>query len=50
VAVGGGEIITHAFRLGNLVVVVSLFAARNPPSRSDALAAAEKALARARSG
>jgi hypothetical protein len=44
----GSEVITHAFRSGNVVVVVSFSTQSRTPSESDALAATRKALARFR--
>ncbi len=46
VAVAAGAIISHAFRVGNLVEVVSLFGTRTPPTPREALIAARAALAR----
>jgi hypothetical protein len=44
----GGVVITHAFRLGNAVFVVTSYSAQEPPSPAAARAAAVAALARAR--
>ena len=44
----GGVVITHAFRLGNAVFVVSSYTAQEAPSLAAARAAAVAALARAR--
>ena len=44
----GGVVITHAFRLGNAVFVVTSFTAQEALSPTAARAAAEAALARAR--
>ena len=44
----GGVVITHAFRLGNAVFVVTSFASRETLSPAAARAAAFAALARAR--
>ena len=46
--VAGGEVITHAFRLGNAVFVVTTYGEATPVTPEAALAAAEAALARAR--
>jgi hypothetical protein len=48
-AVGGSAVISHAFRSGNLVVVVSYLTQSRELSESDALAAAQKAAARVKS-
>jgi hypothetical protein len=45
--VGGSDVITHAFRSGNLVVVMTFSTQRRPLSESDALAAARRAVSRA---
>jgi hypothetical protein len=45
-----GEALTHAFRLGNAVVVVSMYGNVTLPSQAAALAAAKAALAKARRG
>jgi hypothetical protein len=45
---GGGEVITHAFRLGNAVFVVTTYSAQAPVTPAAASAAAEAALAHAR--
>lgn len=47
--VGGSAVISHAFRTGNLVVVVSYLTQSRELSETDALAAAQKAVARIRS-
>lgn len=47
-AVGGSAVISHAFRAGNLVVVVSYLTQSRELSESDALAAAQKAAGRVR--
>jgi hypothetical protein len=48
--VGGNDVITHAFRSGNLVVVMTFSTQRRPLSEADALAAAQRAASRARAG
>jgi hypothetical protein len=50
VQVADTGIITHAFRLGNAVFVVSMYGSRTPVSEPGALAAAKAALARAKIG
>lgn len=45
----GNRLISHAFRLSNAVIVVTLSSQKVEPREADALAAAERALARARS-
>jgi hypothetical protein len=45
--VGGSDVITHAFRSGNLVVVMTFSTQRRPLSEADALAAARRAVSRA---
>jgi hypothetical protein len=45
---GAAEIISHAFRVGNLVVLVSYSSQRTPLSEPDALATAQIAAARLR--
>jgi hypothetical protein len=45
---GGSDVITHAFRSGNLVVVVTFSTQRRPLSEADALAATQRAVRRAR--
>jgi hypothetical protein len=47
IQVGGGVVVTHAFRLGNAVFVVTTYGERTPVSKADALAAAKAALTRA---
>lgn len=47
-SVGGSDVITHAFRSGNLVVVVTFSTQRRPLSEADALATAQRAVRRAR--
>jgi hypothetical protein len=47
--VGGSDVITHAFRRGNLVVVVTFSTQGRTLSEADALAAARRAVNRARS-
>jgi hypothetical protein len=48
--VGGSDVITHAFRSGNLVVIMTFSTQRRPLSEADALAAAQRAASRARAG
>ncbi len=50
IQVGGGQAITHAFRLGNSVHTVSMYGDVTPPTEAGALAAAQAALAKARKG
>jgi hypothetical protein len=50
IQVGGGQAITHAFRLGNTVNQVSMYGEVTPPTEAGALAAAQAALAKARKG
>ena len=50
IQVGGGQAITHAFRLGNTVHTVSMYGDVTPPTEAGALAAAQAALAKARKG
>ena len=50
IQVGGGQAITHAFRLGNTVHTVSMYGDVTPPTEAGALAAAQAALAKARQG
>jgi len=50
IQVGGGQAITHAFRLGNAVHTVSMYGEVTPPTEEGALAAAQAALAKARKG
>jgi hypothetical protein len=50
IQVGGGQAITHTFRLGNTVNQVSTYGETTPPSEAVALAAAQAALAKARKG
>jgi hypothetical protein len=50
IEVGGGQAITHAFRLGNTVQMVSMYGDATPPNEAAALAAAQAALAKARKG
>jgi hypothetical protein len=50
IQVGGGQAITHAFRLGNTVQTVSMYGDATPPNEAGALAAAQAALAKARKG
>jgi hypothetical protein len=45
--VGGSDVITHAFRTGNLVVVVTFSTQRRALSEADALAATQRAVRRA---
>lgn len=49
-SVGGSDVITHAFRSGNLVVVMTFSTQRRPLSEADALATAQRAVSRARTG
>jgi hypothetical protein len=48
IQIGGGEVITYAFRLGNGVFVVTTYGQQTPVDPAAARAAAEAALARAR--
>lgn len=50
IQVGGGQAITHAFRLGNTIHTISMYGDVTPPSEAGALAAAQAALAKARKG
>jgi hypothetical protein len=50
IQVGGGQAITHTFRLGNTVHQVSMYGESTPPTEAAALAAAQAALAKARKG
>ncbi len=50
IQVGGGQAITHTFRLGNTVNQVSMYGDVTPPTEAGALAAAQAALAKARKG
>jgi hypothetical protein len=50
IQVGGGQAITHSFRLGNSVNQVSMYGEVTPPTAAGALAAAQAALAKARKG
>jgi hypothetical protein len=50
IQIGGGQAITHAFRLGNTVHIVSMYGDVTPPSEKGALAAAQAALAKAQKG
>jgi hypothetical protein len=50
IQVGGGQAITHSFRLGNTVNQVSMYGEVTPPTEAGALAAAQAALAKARKG
>jgi hypothetical protein len=50
IQIGGGQAITHAFRLGNTVHTVSMYGDVTPPTEAGALAAAQAALAKARRG
>jgi hypothetical protein len=50
IQVGGGQAITHAFKLGNTVQTVSMYGDATPPNEAAALAAAQAALAKARKG
>jgi hypothetical protein len=47
--VGGSDVITHAFRSGNVVVVVTFSTHRRPLSEADALATTQRAVRRASS-
>lgn len=49
IQIGGGQAITHNFRLGNAVFTVLMYGDTTPPSEAGALAAAQAALARAKS-
>jgi hypothetical protein len=46
--VGGSDVITHAFRSSNLVVIMTFSTQRRTLSEADALAAAQRAVSRAR--
>jgi hypothetical protein len=48
IQVGGGSVITHAFRYGNTVHTVAMFGDMTPPTEEGALAAAKAAFAKAR--
>ena len=48
IQIGGGQAITHAFRLGNTVHTISMYGDLTPPTEAGALAAAKAALAKAR--
>ena len=50
IQVGGGQGITHAFRLGNTVQTILMYGDATPPNEAGALAAAQAALAKARKG
>jgi hypothetical protein len=50
IQIGGGQAITHAFRLGNTVHTVSMYGDVTPPTEAGALAAAQAALAKAQRG
>jgi hypothetical protein len=50
IQVGGGQGITHAFRLGNTVQTIFMYGDVTPPNEAGALAAAQAALAKARKG
>jgi hypothetical protein len=50
IQIGGGQAITHAFRLGNTVHTVTMYGDVVPPSEEGALAAAQAALAKAQKG
>lgn len=50
IQIGGGQAITHAFRLGNTVHTVTMYGDVTPPSEAGALAAAQAALAKAQKG
>ena len=50
IQIGGGEAMTHAFRLGNAVFTVSMYGNVTPPTEAGALAAAKAALAKASRG
>jgi hypothetical protein len=47
IQIGGGQAITHAFRLGNTVHTVAMYGDVTPPNEEGALAAAQAALAKA---
>lgn len=48
IQIGGGQAITHAFRLGNAVFTVVMYGDTTPPNVAGALAGARAALARAK--
>jgi hypothetical protein len=50
IQIGGGQAITHAFRLGNTVHTISMYGDVTPPTEAGALAAAQAALTKARKG
>jgi hypothetical protein len=50
IQVGGGQGITHAFRLGNTVQTILMYGDLTPPNAAGSLAAAQAALAKARNG
>jgi hypothetical protein len=50
IQVGGGQGLTHAFRLGNTVHTILMYGDATPPNAVGALAAAQAALAKARKG
>ena len=50
IQVGGGQGITHAFRLGNTVQTILMYGDVTPPNGAGSLAAAQTALAKARKG
>ena len=50
IQIGGGEAVTHTFRLGNTVFTVSMYGNVTPPTEAAALAAAKAALAKASRG
>jgi hypothetical protein len=50
IQVGGGQGLTHAFRLGNTVHTILMYGDATPPNAAGALAAAQAALAKARKG
>ncbi len=50
IQVGGGQGITHAFRLGNTVQTILMYGDTTPPNAAGSLAAAKAALAKARKG
>ncbi len=50
IQVGGGQAITHAFRLGNTVQSILMYGDVTPPNVPGSLAAAQAALAKAQKG
>jgi hypothetical protein len=50
IQVGGGQGITHAFRLGNTVQTILMYGDATPPNAAGSLAAAKAAVAKAQKG